>query len=140
MFTKKYKYEFSSEYSELIVVILNQSPKLREIFHDFPAGVNWFLRKPIHDTNEELKKKDDLISNIHIEFSYNPIEMILSFNMIVTVNASFMPDEVDSVCQEYFDDLVEFINKRFEVKDRIMMTDEQAYELAMSIKKGFIYQ
>lgn len=136
MFTKKYKYEFSNEYSELIEAILNRSPELNEIFYDFPAGVDWFLRKPTYQTCEELKKKDSLISNVHIMFSYNVVDMILSFNMIVTVNASFMPDEVDSICQEYFDDLMKFINKRFEVKDGIMMTDEQAYELATSIKKG----
>lgn len=135
MFTKKYKYELSRGYGELIEAILNRSPKLNEIFYDFPAGFGWFLRKPLYQTCEELKKKDSLISNVYITFSYNLIEMILSFNMIVTVNASFMPDEVDNICQEYFDDLIEFINKRFEVKDGIMMTDEQAYELAMSIKR-----
>lgn len=136
MFTKEYKYEFSREYSELIDAILNRPSELNEIFYDFPAGFNWFLRKPIYQTCEELKKKDSLISNTHIMFSYNLVDMIISFNMIVTVNASFMPDEVDNVCQEYFDDLMEFINKRFEVKDGIMMTDEQAYELATSIKRG----
>lgn len=135
MFLKQYKHEFSRGYSELIDVILDTATELNNIFYDYPAGVQWFLRKPCAEVCEELQDKDILISSVSIIFLYNPITGTYSFVMKVNVNASFMPEEVDSVCQEYFDNLVKFINKRFEVKDGIMITDETAHELALSIRK-----
>lgn len=135
MFLKQYKHEFSIEYSELIDVILDTPTELNDIFYDYPAGVQWFFRKPLAEVCKDLQDKDILISSVSLKFLYNAITGTHSFVMQVNVNASFMPEEVDAVCQDYFDNLMFFINKRFEDPNGIMMDNETAHELALSIRK-----
>lgn len=136
MFTKQYKHEFSREYSELVEAILNTPTELNNIFYDYPAGLQWFFRKPRAEVCKELEDKDILISDVSLIFLYSVLTGTYSFVMLVNVNACFMPEEVDDVCKDYFDNLMSFINKRFEITDGIMMDDEKAHELALSRRKG----
>ena len=76
----------------------------------------------------ELRKKDSLIKRVDFMFLLDPISGTYSFNMIVTVNASFLPECVDEICQEYFDTIEKELLDNFTGPDGRLITDDEAEE------------
>lgn len=136
MFTKKYRHDFSRSYSRLIDVQFNISEKFASIF--YTRGMNLspsnYFRKSFSDMEYELKKKDSLIKRIEFTFLLDPISKTYSFNMIVTVNASFLPECVDEICQEYFDTIEKEMLDHFTDSNGRLITDDEAEECV----EGFI--
>lgn len=77
----------------------------------------------------ELKKKDSLIKRVEFMFLLDIISGTYSFNMIVTVNASFLPECVDEICQEYFDTIEKKMLDHFTGPNGRLITDDEAEEV-----------
>lgn len=76
----------------------------------------------------EIRKKDSLIKRVEFMFLLDPISGTYSFNMIVTVNASFLPECVDDICQEYFNTIEKELLDHFTDSSGRLITDDEAEE------------
>ena len=81
----------------------------------------------------ELKKKDSLIKKVEFMFLLDLISGTYSFNMIVTVNASLLPECVNEICQEYFDMIEKEMLDNFTGPDGRLITDDEAEEVVESL-------
>ena len=130
MFTKRYRHDFSRSYSHLIDVQFNISEKFAGLFHT--RGMNLspsnYFRKSFSDMEYELRKKDSLIKKVEFMFLLDVVSGTYSFNMIVSVNASFLPECIDEICQEYFDKIEKEMLDHFTNLSGRLITDDEAEE------------
>lgn len=128
MFTKRYRHDFSRSYSRLIDVQFNISEKFASIF--YTRGMNLspsnYFKKSFSNMEYELRKKDSLIKKVEFMFLFDSVSGIYSFNMIVTVNASFLPECVDKICKEYFDTIEKEMLDHFTGPRGRLITDDEA--------------
>lgn len=139
MFTKRYRHDFSRSYSRLIDAQFNISEKFASLF--YARGMNLspsnYFRKSFSDMEYELRKKDSLIKRVEFMFLLDPISGTYSFNMIVTVNASFLPECVDEICQEYFDTIEKEMLDHFTNLNGNLITDDEAEECVEGLIKNW---
>lgn len=76
----------------------------------------------------ELRKKDSLIKRVEFMFLLDLISGTHSFNMFVTVNASFLPECVDEIRQEYFNTIEKEMLDHFTDPSGRLITDDEAEE------------
>lgn len=133
MFKKRYEHKFSREFSYLIDRMFMIPEKVHEIFMiglKTPQdmwGTN-SIRSTLH-----LKELDNLIQDVTLHFTTDLKEGCISFCMIVNVNASFMPDTTDALCQEYFNGVLTRIQSYF-----AGMTEADAVEAAHAIEEQYL--
>ena len=139
MFTKRYRHDFSRSYSRLIDVQFNISEKFASLF--YTRGMNLspsnYFRKSFSDMEYELRKKDSLIKRVEFMFLLDLISGNYSFNMIVTVNASFLPECVDEICQEYFNTIEKEMLDHFTDPSGRLITDDEAEECVEGLIKNW---
>lgn len=85
----------------------------------------------------ELREKDSLIKRVEFMFLLDLISGTYSFNMIVTVNASFLPECVGDICQEYFDMVEKELLDNFTDPSGRLITGDEAEEIVSGLIKNW---
>ncbi len=85
----------------------------------------------------ELRKKDSLIKKVEFMFLLDVVSGTYSFNMIVSVNASFLPECIDEICQEYFDKIEKEMLDHFTNLSGRLITDVEAEEVVEDLIKNW---
>lgn len=85
----------------------------------------------------ELKKKDSLIKRVEFMFLLDVVSGTYSFSMVVTVNASFLPECVDEICQEYFDTIEKEMLDHFTNLSGRLITDDEAEGVVEDLIKNW---
>lgn len=125
MYTKRYKHVFNMTQSQLIDAWESISDEMIKIFGNLgPRRPNEYFKKSFSDMEYELKKQDNLISGVQFMFLHDLRFMCTSFAMIVTVNASFMPECVDEICQKYFDKIEDEMMDHFRLPSGRIASDD----------------
>lgn len=104
MYTKPYTHEFTARQSQSIGSWRFYNDELIALFGH--TNRNMFFSKSYNDMRRELMKKDILIDDVQFCFSDS---ITTTFLMAVRVNASFMPECVDNICQDFFDEIIKEI-------------------------------
>lgn len=138
MYTKRYKHVFNMTQSQLIDGWESISDEMIKIFGTIgPRRPHEYFRKNFDEMRHELKQKDTLISDVQFVFAHDLIQMRIEFLMTVTVNASFMPETVDDICQKYFDKIEEEMMDHFRMPDGHLATDDEITKVINSLIKNY---
>ena len=132
MIQKNYEYEFSIALSRLIETQFSVPEGMFDVFHIFFARrPSQFFKKSFAEMEQDLKQKDILIRSVEFCLLRSPRTFTDTFRMRVTVNASFMPECVDDICNDYFENTVKpELLRNFSVRtDGTLITDEQAEKI-----------
>ena len=133
MCEKEYRERFSYGYSKLIDAWFDLPPILDKIFMGIHKTPQVLMGKTNQQIKDELNKKDNLIVQAQPCFKYD-YNGYFSFTLNIQVNASFMPDEVDKVCEDYFDMLFNNILKHFVDCNDEPLSDADAEDIADKLK------
>ena len=136
MIQKDYEYEFSIALSRLIETQFSVPEGMFDVFHIFFARrPSQFFKKSFAEMEYDLKQKDILIHSVEFCLLYSLKTSTNTFRMRVTVNASFMPECVDDICNDYFENTVKpELLRNFSVRiDGTLITDEQAEKIRKNL-------
>lgn len=133
MFEQEYRERFSFGYSQLIDAWFDLPPILDKIFAGIHKTPQVLMGKTNQQIEDELNRMDNLIVHAQPCFKYD-CNGFFSFTLNVQVNASFMPDEVDKVCEDYFDMLFNNILKHFVDFNGEPLSDSDAEDIADKLK------
>ena len=133
MFVKEYRRAFSREWSIMIYRQQDIPMKAREIFVLGPKTPHEIWGATDEDALRDLREKDVLVTNVDMKFLIDVMHSRIDYCIRVTVNASFMPESTDEICQKYFEDRWNHIRKVFG-----NVTDDEALEIAHHIEKEYL--
>ena len=133
MFVKEYRRAFSREWSIMIYRQQDIPMKAHEIFVLGPKTPHEIWGATDEDALRDLREKDVLVTNVDMKFLIDVMLSRIDYCIRVTVNASFMPESTDEICQKYFEDRWNHIRKVFG-----NVTDDQALEIAHHIEKEYL--
>lgn len=133
MFVKEYRRAFSREWSIMIYRQQDIPMKAHEIFVLGPKTPHEIWGATDEDALRDLREKDVLVTNVDMKFLIDVMHSRIDYCIRVTVNASFMPESTDEICQKYFEDRWNHIRKVFG-----NVTDDEALEIAHHIEKEYL--
>ena len=133
MFVKEYKRAFSREWSIMIDRQLDIPRKAHEIFVLGPKNPPEIWGATSEDARRDLHEQDILVTDAEMKFLMDLRLSRIEYCIRVTVNASFMPESTDEICQKYFEDRWNHIRKVFD-----NVTDDEALEIAHHIEKEYL--
>ena len=107
--------------------------KAHEIFVLGPKTPHEIWGTTSEDARRDLQEQDILVSNVDMQFLIDVMHSRIEYCIKVTVNASFMPESTDEICQKYFEDRWDHIRKVFG-----NVTDDEALEIAHAIEKEYL--
>lgn len=140
MVKKDYEYEFSVAISKLIETQFTVPDRMFEIFVlGFARKPSEFFKKSFSKMEKDLKQKDNLIHQVEFCLLKSIKTLTDTFRMRVTVNASFMPECVDEVRSDYFENTVKpELLKNFSVRyDGTLISDEQAEDIRQGLIRDY---
>jgi hypothetical protein len=140
MIKKDYEYEFSMAISKLIETQFGVPDRMFEIFVlGFARKPSEFFKKSFSEMEKDLKQKYNLIQSVEFCLLRSNETLTDIFRMRVTVNASFMPECVDEVCTDYFENTVKKeLLKNFSVRyDGAIISDEQAEDIRQVLIRDY---
>ena len=140
MVKKDYEYEFSMAISKLIETQFTVPDRMFEIFVlGFARKPSEFFKKSFSEMEKDLKQKDNLIQSVEFCLLRSIETLTDIFRMRVTVNASFMPECVDEICIDYFENIVKpELLKNFSVRyDGTLISDEQAEDIRQGLIRDY---
>ena len=133
MFTKDYRREFSREWSLMISRQLDIPEEMHKIFVLGPRVPHDVWGASNIQAYNELHGQDILVQNVEMTFQTDCRTMTIWFSMNVTVNAGFMPESTDDLCQEYFEKRWKHIRDQFG-----NVSDAMALEIAHGIERNYL--
>jgi len=133
MFVKEYRRAFSREWSIMIYRQQDIPMKAHEIFVLGPKTPHEIWGTTSEDARIDLHKQDILVTDVEMKFLIDVMHSRIDYCIKVTVNASFMPESTDEICQKYFEDRWNHIRKVFG-----NVTDDEALEIAHHIEKEYL--
>jgi len=133
MFVKEYRRAFSHEWSIMIDRQLDIPKKAHEVFVLGPKNPPEIWGATSEDARRDLHEQDILVTDAEMKFLMDLRLSRIEYCIRVTVNASFMPESTDEICQKYFEDRWNHIRKVFD-----NVTDDQALEIAHHIEKEYL--
>lgn len=133
MFVKEYRRAFSREWSIMIYRHQDIPMKAHEIFVLGPKTPHEIWGSTNEDARRDLHEQDNLVSDVEMKFLIDLRLSRIEYCIKVTVNASFMPESTDEICQKYFEDRWNHIRKVFG-----NVTDDEALEIAHHIEKEYL--
>lgn len=133
MFVKEYKRAFSREWSIMIDRQMDIPKKAHEVFVLGPKTPPEIWGATSEDALRDLNEQDILVTDVDMKFLIDMMHSCINYCIRVTVNASFMPESTDEICQKYFEDRWNHIRKVFD-----NVTDDQALEIAHAIEKNYL--
>lgn len=140
MIKKDYEYEFSMAISKLIETQFTVPDRMFEIFAlCFARKPSEFFKKSFSEMENDLKQKDNLIHQVEFCLLKSSKTITDTFRMRVTVNASFMPECVDEVCTDYFENIVKpELLRNFSFRcDGTLISDEQAEDIRQGLIRDY---
>ena len=140
MVKKDYEYEFSMAISKLIETQFTVPDRMFEIFVlGFARKPSEFFKKSFSEMENDLKQKDNLIHSVEFCLLRSGKTLTDIFRMRVTVNDSFMPECVDEICTDYFENTVKpELLKNFSVRyDGTLISDEQAEDIRQGLIRDY---
>lgn len=133
MFVKEYRRAFSREWSIMIYRQQDIPMKAHEIFVLGPKTPHEMWGATSEDARRDLREQDNLVHDVEMQFLIDIIHSRIEYCIKVTVNASFMPESTDEICQKYFEDRWNHIRKIFG-----NVNDDEALEIAHAIEKNYL--
>lgn len=133
MFVKEYRRSFSREWSIMIYRQQDIPKKAHEIFVLGPKTPHEIWGATSEDARRDLHEQDILVTDAEMQFRIDMMHSRIDYCITVTVNASFMPESTDEICQKYFEDRWNHIRKIFG-----NVTDDEALEIAHAIEKEYL--
>lgn len=133
MFVKEYRRAFSREWSIMIYRQQDIPMKAHEIFVLGPKTPHDMWGATSDDARRELREQDNLVHDVEMQFLIDIMQSRIEYCIKVTVNASFMPESTDEICQKYFEDRWNHIRKIFG-----NVNDDEALEIAHAIEKNYL--
>lgn len=133
MFVKEYRRAFSREWSIMIYRQQDIPMTAHEIFVLGPKTPHEIWGSTNEDARRDLHEQDNLVSDVEMKFLIDLRLSCIEYCIRVTVNASFMPESTDEICQKYFEDRWNHIRKVFG-----NVTDDEALEIAHHIEKEYL--
>ena len=133
MFVKEYRRAFSREWSIMIYRQQDIPMKAHEIFVLGPKTPHEIWGATDEDALRDLREQDNLVHDVEMQFLIDIMQSRIEYCIKVTVNASFMPESTDEICQKYFEDRWNHIRKIFG-----NVNDDEALEIAHAIEKNYL--
>lgn len=133
MFVKEYRRSFSREWSIMIYRQQDIPMKAHEVFVLGPKNPHEMWGATSEDARRDLYEQDNLVHDVEMQFLIDIIHSRIEYCIKVTVNASFMPESTDEICQKYFEDRWNHIRKVFG-----NVNDDEALEIAHAIEKNYL--